>query len=125
MSKVQPLLLGAIATLAVAELFHGPLGASTRLKNDIEGHAQRLLAANDMTHIQARLAENPMSRTLVLSGPADDFQRGLLAEGMAALPGVAKVEWDPASLPVEIKLPPGAPPADTLAPPVVNVQEGR
>lgn len=125
MSRVQPLLLGAVATLAVAELFHGPLGASTRLKADIEGHAQRLLATNDMPQIRAHLAENPMSRTLVLSGPADDFQRGLLAQGMAALPGVARVEWDPASLPVEIRLPPGAPPENALAPPVVAVPERR
>src|SRR6476619_1879082 len=119
MSKVQPLILGAVATLAVAELFHGPLGAAARLKADIEGHARRLLDVNDMSQIQAHLAETPMSRTLILSGPADDFQRGLLAEGMAALPGVARVGWDPNSLPVEPKLPPGPPPENVLAPPVV------
>ncbi|URD60010.1 hypothetical protein M8312_09375 [Sphingomonas sp. KRR8] len=123
MSKVQPLILGAVATLAVAELFHGPLGAAARLKADIEGHARRLLDVNDMSQIQAHLAETPMSRTLILSGPADDFQRGLLAEGMAALPGVARVEWDPNSLPVETKLPPGPPPENVLAPPVVAIPD--
>ncbi|WP_114227294.1 MULTISPECIES: hypothetical protein [Sphingomonas] len=125
MSRIQPILLGAVATLAVAELFHGPLGASARLKADIEGHAQRLLTANDMTQIQAHLADTPLSRTLILSGPADDFQRGLLAEGMAALPGVAKVEWDPGSLPVETKLAPGPPPDNVLAPPIVNIPAAR
>jgi hypothetical protein len=124
-SRVQPILLGAVATLAVAELFHGPLGASARLKADIEGHARRLLEVNEMSQIQAHLAETPMSRTLVLSGPADDFQRALLVRGMEELPGVAKVEWDPGSLPVEIKLPPGSPPANVLAPPVVAVPKGR
>jgi len=40
-------------------------------------------------------------RTMVLSGPADPFQRSELVRIMGEVPGVAAVRWDPASLPQE------------------------
>ena len=95
------LLIGAIATLAVAELYHGPLGAAEQLENRIERAARAELDRNEMVQVQARLAEKPLTRTLILSGPADDFQRGALVEVMGELPGVDAVEWDPNSLPIE------------------------
>jgi hypothetical protein len=66
-----------------------------------------------------------MRRTIILSGPADDFQREGLVRVMEKLKGVDHAEWDPGSLPVESRLPPGAPPENVLAPPVVTVPEKR
>lgn len=101
MTRNALLLTGAVATLAVAELYHGPLGASDRLEQRIERQARAELDRNEMTQVRAELKSRPLSRTLVLSGPADDFQRGELVRVMGELPGVDRVEWDPASLPAE------------------------
>lgn len=101
MTRNAILLLGAVATLAVAEIYHGPLGGSQRLENDIERSARAELDRNEMTQVHAALAGHPLSRTLILSGPADDFQRSELVRVMGELPGVAAVKWDPASLPAE------------------------
>ena len=95
------LLIGAVATLAVAELYHGPLGAAQEMETRIERSARAELDRNEMVQVQARLSERPLSRTLILSGPADDFQRGELVRVMGLLPGVDQVEWDPSSLPAE------------------------
>lgn len=102
MNRNTVLLLGAVATLAVAELYHGPLGASQKLEQQIERSARAELDRNEMYQVNARLEERPLSRTLILSGPADDFQRSELVRVMGQLPGVASVEWDPASLPAEV-----------------------
>jgi hypothetical protein len=125
MSRIQTLLIGAVAVLAVAELFHGPLGRAVELRDRVEQRAQVALEVNEMTQVRARLADSPMRRTIILSGPADDFQREGLVRVMEKLQGVEHAEWDPGSLPVESRLPPGPPPENVLAPPVVSVPEKR
>jgi hypothetical protein len=125
MSRVQPLLIGAVAVLAVVELFHGPLGRAVELRDRIERRAQVALDVNEMTQVRAHLADGPMRRTIILSGPADDFQRAALVRVMEKLRGVDKAEWDPGSLPVESRPPPGPPPENVLAQPVVAVPEKR
>ena len=92
---------GAVATLAMAELYHGPLGAADELEARVEGQVRNLLVRNEMTMIRAELEQKPLTRTIILSGPADDFQRGELVRVLSDVPGVARVEWDPNSLPVE------------------------
>ena len=101
MNRNAILLLGGVATLAVAEIYHGPLGASQELEQQIERSARAELVRNEMTQVHAELESRPLSRTLILSGPADDFQRGELVRVLGDIPGVAAVEWDPASLPAE------------------------
>ena len=46
-----------------------------------------------MTQVQGQIERGPIKRTLVLSGPADDFQRGELIRIMDDVPGVANVRW--------------------------------
>jgi hypothetical protein len=46
-----------------------------------------------MTQLSAHLHRGPLSRTLVLSGPADDFQRSELLRIMNLLAGVRDVSW--------------------------------
>jgi len=91
------LLLGLVATLGVAELYHGPLGAGNELRASVDGRARRVLDAYELPQIQARLASGPLRRKLVLNGPADDFQRRALVEILGKLPGVNEVRWDPRS----------------------------
>ena len=101
MTRSQLLLLGAVATLTVAEIYHGPMGASERLERRVEQAARAEIERNEMGQVKAELKQRPLSRTLVLSGPADDFQRSELVRVLGQVPGVARVEWDPGSLPVE------------------------
>lgn len=97
MKPRQILLLGALATVGVAELWHGPLGSASDLERSIETRANTALANFGVPEIKASLAEKPLRRTLVLYGPADDFQRRALVETMGKLPGVNEVRWDPRS----------------------------
>jgi len=106
MTSRQLLLLGALATLGATEIYHGLLGGGGEVQRQVEGQARKVLDINEMTQVQAHLAQRPLSRTLILSGPADDFQRSELVRVLGDLPGVARVEWDPASLPVESSVAP-------------------
>lgn len=98
--------LGLALSLLLPALWHGPLGAGDRLAARIEGEARQLLDRYELPMVNARLERGPLRRVLVLSGPADDFQRGELVRLMDGLPGVAEVRWDPASLPGETVAPP-------------------
>ena len=92
---------GVAATLAVTAIYHGPMGKGDALATKIERDARAELDRQEMFQVNAKLKRGPLRRTLILSGPADDFQRGALPEVMATVPGVGGVEWDSASLPVE------------------------
>lgn len=93
MSRNRILLLGALLTVAIAELFHGPLGAAAELERDVERQARAALNYYEMPQVTAALDDKPLSRRLILSGPADDFQRRALVELMGELPGVHEVRW--------------------------------
>jgi hypothetical protein len=84
---------GAAVALAAAGLWHGPLGAANRLAAQVERDARRTLDAYEMTQVRARVHHGPFTRQLVLSGPADDFQRRELARTMETLPGVSDATW--------------------------------
>jgi len=101
MSRRLILLAGIAATLGFTALWHGPLGAGDRMARKIEADARRQLDHDEMYMIQARLQRGPLARRLILSGPADDFQRSELVRRLDAIPGVLDVRWDPASLPQE------------------------
>jgi hypothetical protein len=94
-------LIGVAATLAVTAIYHGPMGEGDALAARIEQSARAELDRQEMFLVQARLERGPLRRTLILSGPADDFQREELPNVMATVPGVEAVIWDPASLPAE------------------------
>lgn len=93
--------IGVAATLGATALFHGPMGKGDAFAGSIEQAARAELDRQEMVQINARLERGPLRRTLVLSGPADDFQREELPKIMVKVPGVEAVRWDPASLPVE------------------------
>ena len=101
MSRRTILLLGFAATTGFAGLWHGPLGAGERLASEVESSARKTLDYYEMPMIQAKLQRRPLSRRLVLSGPADAFQRSELVRILDETPGVLDVRWDAASLPQE------------------------
>jgi hypothetical protein len=110
MNRKALLALGALATVGVAELWHGPLGAAAELEAETERRARNLLDYYELPMVTARLDEKPLTRRVILSGPADDFQRRALVEKIGELPGVHEVRWDPRS-PVIDNFPPRTPAA--------------
>ena len=101
MSRRTILLIGLAAFFGFNALWHGPFGAGERLARLSETSARQTLDHYEMTMIQAKLQRGPLSRRLILSGPADDFQRSELLRILDETPGVLEVRWDPASLPQE------------------------
>ena len=101
MSNRTIFMLGLAAAVGFAGLWHGPLGAGDRLAKRSEIIARRTLDYYELPMIQAKMQRGPMSRRLVLSGPADDFQRAELVRILDDIPGVLEVRWDPGSLPQE------------------------
>ena len=103
MNRALILTAGIAATLGFAALWHGPLGAGDRLAARAEKVARDTFVKYERPMNAARLERGPLSRRLILSGPADDFQRTEMARIMAQVPGVNEVRWDPASLPQEAR----------------------
>lgn len=101
MNRSTILTLGILAELGLTWLWHGPLGAADRLAAQIEAQSRSTLDYFEMPRVSARLQRGPLTRRLILSGPADDFQRGELVRIMDAQPGVGEVAWDPGSLEIE------------------------
>ena len=102
MNRNLVIALGVAVVLAETALWHGPLGAGDRLAGKIERTARTTLEHFEMPLVTARLERSPLRRRLLLSGPADDFQRGELVRIMNEIPGVASVRWTtPPSLSTE------------------------
>ncbi|UUR07450.1 hypothetical protein [Sphingomonas glaciei] len=97
MNRKAILALGALASVGVAELWHGPLGAANELQANTERRARNLLDYYELPQVTARMDDAPLTRRLILKGPADDFQRRALVEKVGELPGVDEVRWDSAS----------------------------
>jgi hypothetical protein len=95
--RILSLAAGLVASLAATALWHGPLGAADRLATRIERDAEVTLIHYEMTQVTARLHRGPLTRRLILTGPADDFQRDQLALTIETLPGVGSARWAPAS----------------------------
>lgn len=110
MNRKVKLALGALAAIGVAELWHGPVGAANDVRTDMEREARSMLDYYELPQITAKMDDAPLSRRIILSGPADDFQRRALVERVGELPGVNEVRWDPKS-PVINNFPRATPPA--------------
>ena len=102
MTRQSIFLIGIASTMVLTALWHGPLGASERVAARAEVIARRTLDYYELPMIQAKLARAPLARTIILSGPADDFQRRELVRVLNEIPGILAVRWDPGSLPQEI-----------------------
>ena len=103
MNRAAIFFAGLSATLAAAALWHGPLGAADRFASRADKIARATLDYYEMPAVSARLERGPMTRRIILSGPADSFQRSELLRIMGQVPGVNDVRWEPASLPLEAR----------------------
>jgi hypothetical protein len=85
--------IGAAFAIGLAALWHGPLGAAQRFSSQVERDARATLVHYEMNQITAHLHHGPLTRHLILGGPADDFQRTELVRTMDTLPGVSGTSW--------------------------------
>jgi len=98
MNRTTILMLGVALVIGGTWLWHGPLGAGEQLASRIEARARTMLDGFEMNHVKARVERGPLTRRVMLSGPADDFQRREIKRLVEAQPGVAEARWSAASL---------------------------
>jgi hypothetical protein len=103
MNRMAIIAAGIAAIVALTWLWHGPLGAGERFASRVESAARAQLDHDEMNRVQARLERDPLSRRLILSGPADDFQRREIKRRMNLIPGVGEAQWDPGTLVTEAR----------------------
>ena len=85
--------IGAVIAIAAAALWAGPMHAADLFAERVERDARITLNNYEMYQVTARLHRHPLSRRLILSGPADDFQQSELMRIMALIPGVREARW--------------------------------
>ena len=82
-----------LLTVGGAAFWHGPMGAADRFTRTVEATARASLVSYEMTQVTARLHKAPLTRRLMLSGQADDFQRSELVRILSEVPGVSRATW--------------------------------
>lgn len=88
---------GVVVSAICSLIWSGPLGGGRRFIDTVEPLARRTLDYYEMTQITARLGHAPLTRTLILEGPADDFQHSELVRLFSQLPGVSKATFEPSN----------------------------
>jgi len=91
--RIIAFVAGAAAAIALTALWHGPLGAGDRLATTLQTNVRNLLVAFEVPQFRSEVERNPIRRTILLSGPADDFQRQLTVQVLNDTPGVAAARW--------------------------------
>ena len=93
-------LIGLAAALAAGWVSHGPLGQGEAFVESLQTQADAVIVRTEVPGISVRFDRDPLRRTAILSGPADDFQREGQGEfpgindRIAAIPGVAGFRWE-------------------------------
>lgn len=93
MKRNTALGIGIAATLAATFLWHGIGGAGERLAGSIDRTMRTTLDHYEMPAVAARTQRDPLTRRLMLDGPADDFQRSEISRIALEVPGVAAAYW--------------------------------
>ncbi len=91
--RVLALALGVILALGLAALWHGPGGAANRFTKSVEQVVREALVNNEIPEVSGHLQRGPLTRRVLLSGPADDFQRREVVKLMNVVPGVESASW--------------------------------
>ena len=82
-----------VVAVLLSLVWSGPLGGGRQFIDSVEPVARQTLDYYEMTQVSARLGHAPLTRELILEGPADDFQRSELVRVMSQLPGVSGATW--------------------------------
>jgi hypothetical protein len=85
MPPILKAIIGFLLALAMAWIWHGPLGNGERLIAGLEAQARAAVAEAELPGIAVRLSRDPLARVATLSGPANDLQR----EGLGSQKGVS------------------------------------
>ena len=99
MPTIARILIGFAAALLAGWIAHGPLGRGALFLDSLQAQAEAVLRDAAVAGVTASLPRDPLTRTVWLSGPANDLQRngqgGLqgITQRVAAVPGVAEVRW--------------------------------
>jgi hypothetical protein len=94
--RTATLIAGLIVAVALAALWHGPLGAADRFAQAIDRNVRSALVYNEIPQVSGHLQRDPLARRVLLSGPANDFQRSELVRVIGGLPGVSRASWSSA-----------------------------
>ena len=93
-------LIGLAVALAAGWASHGPLGKGAAFVDSLQAQSDAVIARTEVPGVAVRFGRDPLARTAILSGPADDFQREGQGEfpgindRIAAIPGVAGFRWE-------------------------------
>ena len=99
MTMIAKLLIGLAAALLAGWIGHGPLGRGGQFVDSLQAGAEAKLREAALPGVAVSFPRDPLARTAILSGPANDFQRngmgGLpgLTQRVADVPGIAAVRW--------------------------------
>ena len=85
--------IAVVLAIGGAAAWHGPLGGGDRFAGAVEASARQTLVDYEMTQVTAHLHRAPLTRRLILSGQADDFQQSELVRILSDLPGVSSATW--------------------------------
>jgi hypothetical protein len=85
--------IGAVLSIGLAALWHGPLGGADRFAREVNLTVRAALIYNEIPEVSGHLHSRPLTRRIMLSGPADDFQRSELLRVMNEIPGVGSATW--------------------------------
>lgn len=85
--------IGAAASIGLAALWHGPLGGADRFSLEVDRMVRAALVYNEIPEVSGHLHRHPLTRRVMLSGPADDFQKSELLRIMNEVPGVSSASW--------------------------------
>jgi hypothetical protein len=86
-------IIGVLLAVGIAALWHGPGGAADSFSLKVERTIREALVNNEIPEVSGHLHRNPLSRRVMLSGPADDFQRREVVKLMHVVPGVESASW--------------------------------
>ena len=91
--RTMVMALGLLASILLAAAWHGPLGGADRYSAKVGKGIRATLIYYEVTQVDAHLEQSPLTRRILLSGQADDFQRSELVRLMEELPGVSSATW--------------------------------
>jgi len=95
---------GIAVALVFGAVWHGPVGYGNRFASGVEARSKKTLVDFEMAQVQAKLEREPLRRTLLLTGPADGFQRTELVRIMGAVDGAGSARWQDMPEPVQLPL---------------------
>ncbi|MGZ8337267.1 MAG: hypothetical protein ACXWU1_11445 [Allosphingosinicella sp.] len=104
MPAYAKLLIGLAVALIAGWISHGPLGQGEAFVAQLQARAEAVVREAELPQVRVDMARAPLARQVLLSGPADHFQREGqgsfpgLNDRIRGLPGVAGLRWadDPA-----------------------------